>query len=87
MILLASNRYFVTGILANGVPVTQAISPNFRGLTLSQVDEVILIHELLHFTGAVGDDDSGQSITLANGAAVVGIAGVTNQVRKDCIRQ
>jgi len=87
MILIASNRYFVTGILADGAPVTEATSPNFQGLTLSQIDEVILIHELLHFTGAVGDDNANQSITLGNGVTVKGSAGVTNEVIKDCIHQ
>ena len=87
IIQIASNRYFVTGILANGTPVTQATSPNFQGLSLSQVDDVILIHELLHFTGAVGSDNAGQTITLGNGATVTGSVGVTNEVRKDCLHQ
>ncbi len=84
-IYIASNRYFVTGILASGAPITQATSPNFQGLTLSQIDSLILIHELLHFTGAVGDDDNGQAITLANGVKVYGSFGVSNEVRKDCL--
>jgi RHS repeat-associated protein len=87
IIQIASNRYFVTGILANGTPITQATSPNFQGLSLSQIDEVILIHELLHFTGSVGADNAGQSITLANGVTVTGSVGVTNEVRKDCLHQ
>jgi RHS repeat-associated protein len=87
IIQIASNRYFVTGMLANGTPITQATSPNFQGLSLSQIDEVILIHELLHFTGSVGADNAGQSITLANGVTVTGSVGVTNEVRKDCLHQ
>jgi len=84
-IMIASNRYFVTGVLSNGTPVTQATTPNFQGLTLSEINEVILIHELLHFTGAVGDDNNNQAITLANGVNVTGSAGVTDEVRKDCL--
>jgi hypothetical protein len=87
LILIALNRFFVTGVLANGIPVTQASSPNFQGLSLSQIDAVIIIHEFLHLTGAVGDDNAGQSITLANGVTVVESAGLTNEVIKDCIHQ
>jgi hypothetical protein len=87
VIYIASNRFFVTGILANGTPVTQATSPSFQGLSLSQIDEVVVIHEFLHLTGAVGADNAGQSITLANGATVAGSVGVTNAVIKDCVHQ
>lgn len=64
-IQIAANRGFVTGILANGSSLTSV--PEFQGLSLSQIDEVILIHELLHFTGTAGSDNEGQSITLGNG--------------------
>ena len=87
LIEIASNRYFVTGMLASGTSITQATSPNFQGLSLLQIDEVIVIHEMLHFVGAVGNDSSGESITLANGVTVVGSVGVSNEIRKDCIRQ
>jgi hypothetical protein len=87
IIQIASNRYFVTGILSNGTSITQATTPNFQGLSLLQIDEIIVIHELLHFEGAVGNDNNNQTITLANGVTVTGSAGVTNEVRKDCIHQ
>ncbi|MGO9229362.1 MAG: RHS repeat-associated core domain-containing protein [Bryobacteraceae bacterium] len=83
LILIASNRAFVTGIMANGMSITQTQA--FQGLTLSQVDEVILIHELLNFTDTAGDDDAGQSITLGNGDTVTGSAGITQEVIKNCI--
>ena len=82
MIQIASNRYFVTGILANGASLTAATG--FQGLTLLQADELILIHELLHFVGVVGADDAGQRIGFPNGDIVNGSAGVTAEVRKQC---
>ena len=85
VIQIASNRYFVTGILADGTPVNQATSPNFVGLSLAEVDQLIVIHELLHFMGIVGDDNADQQITLPNGAVVSGSTGVSNEVRKDCL--
>jgi hypothetical protein len=84
IIYIADNRYFVTGILANGVPVNQATTPNFVGLSLQEVNELIIIHELLHLTGVVGDDNAGQQITLGNGDIVTGSAGVSNAVRENC---
>jgi hypothetical protein len=43
----------------------------------------MLIHELL-LTGSAGDD-KGQQITLANGDTVTGSAGITAEVRQQCI--
>ncbi len=84
-IYFASNRGFATGILADGTPISQA--PLFLGLGLTnlQIDEILLIHELLHFTGTAGDDDQNQSITLGNGDTVIGSAGITKEVIQHCI--
>lgn len=82
-IQIAANRAFVTGVLASGASVTTAVG--LQGLSLSEINEVFLIHELLHFTGSVGADSANQEITLANGDVVNGSAGVTAEVRQNCI--
>ena len=83
VIQIASNRAFVTGILADGTAITQA--EGFKGLSFSQADELILLHELLHFTGSVGSDNASQKITMPNGDVVIGSAGVTAEVREHCL--
>jgi hypothetical protein len=62
-------------------------NPNsvFNGLTLLQMQETILIHELLHATGVVGPDNLAQGITLGNGQVVQGSAGVTGAVEANCV--
>ena len=82
IIQIAANRYFVTGILANGASLMAAAG--FEGLTLLQSDILIIIHELLHFVGVVGSDDASQRIVFPNGDTVIGSAGVTAEVRKKC---
>jgi RHS repeat-associated protein len=84
IIQIAANRYFVTGVLSNGQSLSTTPGA-FNGLSLLQSDELILIHELLHLAGVVGDDSGTQTITLPNGDTVTGSAGVSNEVRKDCI--
>jgi hypothetical protein len=86
IIEIAANRYFVTGILANGQSLSSTPGA-FNGLSLLQSDELILIHELLHLTGVIGSDSSNQTINLPNGDTVTGSAGVSNEVRTDCIGQ
>jgi RHS repeat-associated protein len=83
VIYLASNRYFFTGQFNDG-PVTRT-TKEFRDLTQDQVQEVMLIHEMLHLTGGVGDDDKNQQITLGNAQTVNGSAGVTAAVIQHCI--
>ena len=56
----------------------------FSGMSMSEMQETVLIHELLHLTGIVGEDSAGQTITLGNGEIVKGSAGVTGAVREHC---
>ncbi len=84
-IQIATNRYFFTGIDQNGASVLTNPNSVFNGLTLSQMQETILIHELLHATQVVGADSAGQNITLGNGQVVRGSAGVTAAVIANCI--
>ena len=85
LIQIASNRAFVTGILADGSSITQA--QGFGGLSAAEADVLMLLHELLHFTGSAGADNAGQAVTLANNDIVIGSAGVTAEVRQHCLHQ
>jgi RHS repeat-associated protein len=85
VIYIATNRYFFTGIQANGA---SAMGPGtvFDGMTMQQMQQAILIHELLHLTGVVGSDNANQTVTLGNGEVVTGSAGVTAAVRQHCFK-
>jgi RHS repeat-associated protein len=81
-IYIASNRYFFTGILADGSSALNTV--DFSGLTVGQMQETILIHELLHLTGLAGDDSAGQQIRMPNGEVVNGSTGITTTIKEDC---
>jgi RHS repeat-associated protein len=81
-IQIASNRYFFTGILANGSSVLNTV--DFSGLNMQQMQETIIIHEFMHLEGFVGADNKGQTITLPNGQTVVGSTGLTQAIKQDC---
>lgn len=81
-IYIASNRYFFTGILANGSSVLNTV--DFAGLTMEQMQETMIIHELLHLVGLVGDDDKKQQIQLPNGEVVTGSTGLTVAIKEHC---
>ena len=97
MIQIASNRGFVTGVAVVQVPDPDPRNPlnftvipiaqtaGFNGLTQSEINEVMLIHELLHFTGTAGADNNFQQITLGNGEVVSGSVGITEAVRTHCL--
>jgi hypothetical protein len=78
LIYVVSGSSFFTGTL-NERPLGGA----FTGLSLNQAQELIMIHEFLHWEG-VGPDNPNQQITLANGTTVTGSAGVSEEVRKRC---
>ena len=73
-------------VITGGLFFTGQINghPAVAGLTVSQIQELVVIHEMLHWEGAVGPDDNGQQYTLANGDKVTGSDGVTKEVLKDC---
>ncbi|QOY91370.1 RHS repeat-associated core domain-containing protein [Paludibaculum fermentans] len=82
-IFLFTNRYFFTNLLENGTPATSA--PVFNGLSMNEMQQTILIHELLHWIGVVGADaDPNQQITLPSGETVSGSEGVTMAVKSHC---
>jgi hypothetical protein len=79
-IYIGTNRFFFSGTSATGGQIL-----DFQGLTLQQMQAVVLIHELLHLNGIVGADNANQTITLGNGQQVVGSGGVTKAVIENCI--
>lgn len=54
---------FFTGQSSSGVAMSNAIG--FQGMSLSQIQDALLIHEYLHKTGVVGPDSNGQNICSA----------------------
>ena len=104
MIQIASGRAFFTGTVllptttASSTTTGGSISgydtrslsscAGFGGLSSSESQQLILMHELLHFMGVVGPDNQGQSIyNLPNGETVTGSTGVTQAVRTHCFDQ
>ena len=84
IIYLVSGRSFFSGQL-NGMPV-QSQASYFSGLSLGGVQELIMIHEFLHFKGIVGSDTNNQTYTLPNGQTVTGTAGISQAVRDACFK-
>jgi hypothetical protein len=71
-----NGRAFWTGP-QNGNPV-------FSGLSLSQFQQLIIIHEFMHAEGVVGNDNAGQSYTLPNGDIVKSSLQISAEVKNDC---
>jgi hypothetical protein len=78
-IYTVSGGSFFTNLL-NGKPLGGA----FQGLLQGQTQELMIIHEMLHWLGLVGADNKQQQITLPNGQTVTGSDGVSDAVRKAC---
>jgi hypothetical protein len=81
-IYVVSGSAFFTGTVG-GSPVGGFAS----GMTLSDFQQLVIIHEFLHQYGIAGADSEGQKITLANGDTVKGSVGISKEVRKDCFNQ
>jgi RHS repeat-associated protein len=63
----------------------QPLGGAFSGLSTSQTQDVILIHEFMHYLGLVGDDNAGQQYTFANGDTVTGSNGISQEIRTHCL--
>jgi len=79
IIYIVQGGSFFTGTY-NGQPLGGA----FSGLSLSQDQQLIIIHEFMHYMGIVGPDNANQTYTLPDGEVVTGSQGISNAVRKDC---
>jgi RHS repeat-associated protein len=54
------------------------------GMSLSDFQELTIIHEFMHQKGIVGTDSGGESYTLPNGDTVSGSQGISLDVRDKC---
>ena len=81
LIYIVQGGSFFTGKY-NGQPLGGA----FSGLSLSQDQQLIIIHEFMHYMGIVGPDNDNQTYTLPDGEVVKGSQGISNAVRKDCFK-
>jgi RHS repeat-associated protein len=79
LIYIVSGGAFFTGQV-NGSPVGGFAA----GMTLADFQQLIIIHEFLHYEGVAGPDNSGQKYTLPNGDTVKGSAGISKEVKKKC---
>ena len=70
---------FFSGTL-NGNPLGGAMS----GLSISNQEDLTIIHEFMHWEGIVGPDNNNQQYTLPNGDKVKGSDGISAEVRKKC---
>jgi hypothetical protein len=62
-ITINNNGFFFSGRTASGMLVNTLQNAGFYGLSLSQIREAVIIHELLHVAGRIASDhdDSEQS--------------------------
>jgi hypothetical protein len=84
IIYVVANGGFFTG-KQNGVVMSNQ-SP-WQGLSMSAIQESVLIHEFMHFMGVVGPDrDPNSRHSLPNGHTVNGSMGISHAVRDSCFR-
>jgi len=83
LIYVVSGGGFFTGI-QNGKAIS-TIDP-WVGMNLSQIQELVLIHEFMHYMGIVGPDRDPLEYTLPNGQRVKGSSGISKIVREKCFR-
>jgi RHS repeat-associated protein len=79
VIYIVSGGSFFTGQV-NGQPLVGFAA----GMTLPDFQQLVVIHEFMHWMGIVGDDDKNQVYTLPNGDQVKGSMGISAEVKKDC---
>jgi RHS repeat-associated protein len=70
---------FFTGTLS-GSPLGGV----FSGMPLASIQQLMILHEFMHYEGVVGPDRKNQSYTLPNGDVVTGSRGITDEVFKKC---
>jgi hypothetical protein len=82
IIYILSTGSFFTGKGQNGGILQGA----FQGLSLTEIQGAMIIHEFLHFEGVIGDDNGGQQYTFPNGDTVQGSDGISKEVVKKCLK-
>jgi RHS repeat-associated protein len=79
LIYVVSGGAFFTGQI-NGHPLGGFAS----GMTLTGFQQLVIIHEFLHWDNIVGSDNAGQKYTLPNGDTVRGSNGISQEVKNKC---
>jgi hypothetical protein len=82
IIYVVAGGSFFTGTLQG-----QPLGGVFSGLPLASQQQLIILHEFLHYEGIAGPDNNNQSYTLPNGDVVQGSQGITNEVFAKCFGQ
>ena len=82
VIIFVQDRAFFTGVGPDGKPLQGA----FAGLSWTQIDDLIVIHEFMHYIGLIGPDNANQTYTLANGTTVHGSMGLSQAIRDNCFK-
>lgn len=82
VIIFIQDRTFFTGVGPDYKPLGGA----FAGLDTAQVDDLIVIHEFMHYIGMIGPDNANQTYTLANGTTVHGSMGLSQAIRDNCFK-
>lgn len=54
------------------------------GMTLPDFQQLVFLHEFLHWEGLAGEDSNHQKYQLPNGDTVTGTAGISKEVQKKC---
>jgi RHS repeat-associated protein len=79
LIYLVSGGAFFTG-LVDGKPLGGFAA----GMSLTDFQQLVIIHEFLHWDDIAGPDASGQKYTLPNGDKVKGSAGISKEIKTKC---
>ena len=58
----------------------------FSGLSIFQVDDLIVIHEFMNYLGLIGPDNNKQAYTLANGKIIHGSQELSQAIRYACFK-
>lgn len=81
---------FFTGLDGNGKNFLAANAGGpFAGMSLAGFEQLVVIHEFMHWMGIVGPDGgdfSNQRYTLPNGDVVTGSIGISQEVRNKCFQ-
>ena len=77
-IYIVSGGSFFTNTL-NGQPLGGPLA----GLSLLQTQELIILHEFLHWEG-IGPDNHNQTNFAGNGDRMIGSLGISAEVRSKC---
>jgi RHS repeat-associated protein len=77
--------YAVTGgSFFTGTLDGKALGGVFSGMPLAAAQQLMMLHEFMHYEGIAGPDTQNQRYTLPNGDTVTGSRGITDEVFQKC---